>query len=200
MTPREPQQRPFPRWTHPVLRCVIAWAGVTVVAGGCAESAIEQPDDAELPGFGGGTPDAGSDAGDGGSGGSVEDSGAFDAALPGADAGSSDGAGDGVPKDAGSKDAGTDAGPMDAGTDAGPMDAGADAGPKDAGVDAGPKDAGVDAGPKDAGVDAGPKDAGSVQCQTADDCTNDCIPLGILRCCESNRCGCTWAPGAYCTL
>jgi hypothetical protein len=30
-------------------------------------------------------------------------------------------------------------------------------------------------------------------------CTQLCFPIGILPCCTaSGRCGCTWAPGAYC--
>lgn len=30
-------------------------------------------------------------------------------------------------------------------------------------------------------------------------CNNTCFPVGILPCCNAlGRCGCTWAPGAYC--
>jgi hypothetical protein len=30
-------------------------------------------------------------------------------------------------------------------------------------------------------------------------CTQSCFPVGVLPCCTAaGRCGCTWAPGAYC--
>jgi hypothetical protein len=36
-------------------------------------------------------------------------------------------------------------------------------------------------------------------CRAATDCTESCVPIGILSCCRDNgTCGCTWAPGAYC--
>jgi hypothetical protein len=38
---------------------------------------------------------------------------------------------------------------------------------------------------------------GGSSCQPA--CTQICFPVGILPCCNAlGRCGCTWAPGAYC--
>ncbi|MDD9966473.1 MAG: hypothetical protein OXR73_09630 [Myxococcales bacterium] len=31
-------------------------------------------------------------------------------------------------------------------------------------------------------------------------CTNSCFPVGVLPCCtQRGTCGCTWAPGAYCS-
>ena len=59
--------------------------------------------------------------------------------------------------------------------------------------------------PSDAGArpttDAGARPGGSTgttRCQ-ASSCTNMCSLAGPLRCCtDQGRCGCTWAPGAYC--
>lgn len=102
----------------------------------------------------------------------------------------------------------------DAGADAG--SALADAGAKDAGKATG---AAIDAAIADAGrgtstpVDSGTttptptptRDAGPVTpkpggCKSAADCTSSCVPIGILNCCRDNgTCGCTWAPGAYCS-
>jgi hypothetical protein len=87
----------------------------------------------------------------------------------------------------------------------------ADAGPRDAGVkDAAIADAGrsstgaADSGPavpttppRDAGQSTSQPAAG--KCRTDADCTEPCVPIGILNCCGSDgTCGCTWAPGAYC--
>jgi hypothetical protein len=106
----------------------------------------------------------------------------------------------------------------DAGSDAG--SATLDAGAKDAGskttpaVPAVPDAAIVDAGrgastPVDSGatvpVPTPAKDAGAStpkpgSCRSASDCKESCVPIGILNCCRDNgTCGCTWAPGAYCS-
>jgi len=91
--------------------------------------------------------------------------------------------------------------------------ASADAGgtPRDASVkDAGAKDAGrtgtgtgtstptpTPAPARDAGQSTTKPAAG--MCRSATDCTESCVPIGILNCCRANgTCGCTWAPGAYC--
>lgn len=105
-------------------------------------------------------------------------------------------------------DAGADAG--SARPDSGAQDAGSKA--PDTAVDAAIADAGrgtsvpVDSGTttptptptptRDAGV--APPKPGS--CRSAADCTTSCVPIGILNCCRDNgTCGCTWAPGAYCS-
>jgi hypothetical protein len=105
----------------------------------------------------------------------------------------------------------TDAGgsPRDAGVHS--ADVKKDAGVTDAGVtDAGVKDAGVkDAGRPDSGSSTTPtaaRDAGqttakpaSGTCRAASDCTESCVPIGIINCCRANgTCGCTWVPGTYC--
>jgi hypothetical protein len=109
-----------------------------------------------------------------------------------------------APKDAsspvgsGARDAGVT--PKDSGT-GGTTDAGGSA-PKDAGTT--PKDAGTGS-PADSGTATPPKDAGTtptdpgVECNRDSDCTQTCVPIGILSCCTiAHTCGCTWAPGAYC--
>lgn len=54
----------------------------------------------------------------------------------------------------------------------------------------------------DAGAPAGPAPSltrpdGS--CSVASDCANTCAFVGVVSCCrDDDRCGCTWAPGAYC--
>lgn len=46
--------------------------------------------------------------------------------------------------------------------------------------------------------DASTLPAGS--CRQASDCSQPCVPIGLFRCCRpSGTCGCTWAPGAYCS-
>lgn len=90
--------------------------------------------------------------------------------------------------------------------DSGARDAGAPSvSARDSGA-AQAKDAGGAA--KDSGAHKPTTDAGSTKpssppasgtCRQDADCTQSCVPIGILSCCKADRsCGCTWAPGAYC--
>jgi hypothetical protein len=63
--------------------------------------------------------------------------------------------------------------------------------------DAGQPKPGAGGPSKDAAVPSNPNDG--VDCRNASECTQPCLPIGAFSCCSAmNKCGCTWAPGAYC--
>jgi hypothetical protein len=82
---------------------------------------------------------------------------------------------------------------------------GLDAGPRTGRAPLGSVDAGdrIDSGrtrtPSSTGDSGGGTTLAAGRCEKDSQCTNSCVPVGILPCCTLLKtCGCTWAPGAYC--
>jgi hypothetical protein len=62
-----------------------------------------------------------------------------------------------------------------------------------------PVDSGAIMSVADAGTRPPPAETPSNKCVKHTDCKNICIAIGIVSCCrDDGRCGCSWAPGAYC--